>query len=111
MSLTGCIRRRRQPTCRRPSSTSPPSAPQELQQVHIILLICQSIHVSGANRIPLHVCLVMYMYMAIKLSSSSSSSYNRVFHGSVGIGEVQGNLLHIISLVPFAEESRLNKFK
>ena len=33
-------------------------------------ILCSS---SGANRIPLHVCLVMYMYMAIKLSSSSSS--------------------------------------
>ena len=29
-------------------------------------ILCSS---SGANRIPLHVCLVMYMYMAIKLSS------------------------------------------
>ena len=28
-------------------------------------ILCSS---SGANRIPLHVCLVMYMYMAIKLS-------------------------------------------
>ena len=40
----------------------------------IVGILCSS---SGANRIPLHVCLVMYMYMAIKLlSSSSSSSYD-----------------------------------
>ena len=82
MSLTGCIRRRRQPTCRRHSSTSPPSEPQELQQVHIIVLIYVKAY-----------------------------TYNRVFHGSVGIGEVQGSLIHMFALVPFAEETRLNKFK
>ena len=31
----------------------------------IVGILCSS---SGANRIPLHVCLVMYIYMAIKLS-------------------------------------------
>ena len=35
-------------------------------------ILCSS---SGANRIPLHVCLVMYMYMAIKLSSTCNSSH------------------------------------
>ena len=43
-------------------------------------LLCSS---SGANRIVLQVCLVMYMYFAIKLSSSSSSSSSlRRFPGS-----------------------------
>ena len=51
----------------------------------IVGILCSS---SGANRIPSHVCLVMYMYMAIKLSSSSSSSMQG--NGEVGQGEHSG---------------------